>query len=243
MSGCQIARLGYCILRSTGANHIEELSMELHRRVPDGQAVPLTDSEEYCARLERLENQSWKRWLGVQVPYRWNIRRVTRAPGGRPGFVLDVGCGLGRNLVHLGGHGVGIDHNPHAVARARARGVEAFTPEEFERSDHADGQPFDVLLLAHVLEHLDEQQGVTLVRRFSRYVRPGGRLVIITPQEAGQRSDPTHVRFVDFEAAARMAAAAGFRVVSFASFPLPRVLGRVFPYNEFVVRAERLDGS
>ncbi len=40
-----------------------------------------------------------------------------------PGFVLDVGCGLGRNLANIGGYGVGVDHNSESVAVACSRGL------------------------------------------------------------------------------------------------------------------------
>src|SRR4051794_27828148 len=76
-----------------------------------------TEDAAYAYRLARLETVWWKRWLDVQRPYRWNLRRL------EPGFTLDIGCGLGRNLSHLGGDGVGIDHNEESVATARARGL------------------------------------------------------------------------------------------------------------------------
>src|SRR5512134_3456178 len=88
-----------------------------------------TRSREYTERLVRLQRAPWKRWLDVQAPYRWNLRRL------RPGFTLEVGCGIGRNLEHLRGHGVGLDHNPHSVAAARAIGLRAFTPEAFRGSE------------------------------------------------------------------------------------------------------------
>lgn len=192
-----------------------------------------TESAAYADRLTALELRQWKQWLDVQAPYRWNLRRL------RPGFVLDIGCGIGRNLAHLGGHGVGIDHNPACVAGARERGFTAYTPDEFAASVDARPGAFDSLLVAHVLEHLDEDGATDLLRRYLPYVRDDGRLIMITPQEAGQRSDPTHVRFVDIAAAGALAAGLGWRVVRERSFPFPRVAGRVFTYNEFVVVCER----
>ena len=92
-----------------------------------------TDETGYTERLSRLESVWWKRWLDVQRPYRWNLRRLAL------GYVLDVGCGTGRNLINLGGRaaGVGVDHNPTSVAAARARGLEAFLPDDFRASPHA----------------------------------------------------------------------------------------------------------
>ncbi len=79
-------------------------------------SVPKSTADRgYAARLDGLERRRIARWFDVQAPYRRNIRRL------EPGFVLDVGCGLGRNLRHLEGNGVGVDHNPDAVEACRAR--------------------------------------------------------------------------------------------------------------------------
>jgi 2-polyprenyl-3-methyl-5-hydroxy-6-metoxy-1,4-benzoquinol methylase len=190
-----------------------------------------TDDSAYAARLERLEGIWWKRVLDVQRPYRWNLRRLD------PGFTLDVGCGLGRNLTHLDGNGVGIDHNSDSVAVARRRGLKAFTPDEFERSEYAQPGTFDSLLCAHVVEHMPADVAVELLRPFVAYVRPGGKVILITPQERGFRSDPTHVEYFDFAALDRLVGALGLVRQSARSFPLPRAAGHVFTHNEFVVVA------
>lgn len=194
---------------------------------------PSTADRSYTHRLARLQAAWWKQVLGVQAPYRWNLRRL------RPGFVLDIGCGLGRNLAHVDGHGVGIDHNEHSVATARAAGLTVMTPEEFERSEHAVPARFDSLLFAHVLEHLTPQEMEELVGRHLPYLRSDGRVIVITPQERGHASDPTHVTFVDAEAARRLLHGLGLTVTRSYSFPLPRLAGRWFTYNELVTIAQR----
>ena len=52
-------------------------------------------------------------------------------------------------------------------------------------------------------------------------------------------SDPTHVRFVDFDAVERMCVSLGVVVQRRYSFPFPRWAGKVFAYNEFVVVAQK----
>jgi SAM-dependent methyltransferase len=191
----------------------------------------------YAERLARLQTATWKRVLRVQAPLAWNLRRL------QPGFTLDLGCGIGRTLDHLGGFGVGIDVNAHCVGMARARGLTAFTPAEFSSSDYDVPGRFDSLLLAHVAEHLGETQAISLVERYRGLLRPHGRLILIAPQEAGFATDATHVEFLDFSGLTRIAQRAGFEPARTLSFPFPRFAGRLFPYNEFVVVATRREAS
>lgn len=194
-----------------------------------------TKDASYTGRLERLEGVWWKRLVDVQRPYRWNLRRL------RLGFVLDVGCGLGRNLVNLGGGraGVGVDHNAESVAAATRRGLVAFLPDAFRSSPFAVPGRFDALLVAHVAEHMKLDEAKALVREYLPYLRSGGRAVFITPQEAGFRADPTHVEFMDLDALNRLARDAGLEPERAYSFPFPRALGGLFKYNEFVLVARK----
>jgi 2-polyprenyl-3-methyl-5-hydroxy-6-metoxy-1,4-benzoquinol methylase len=196
---------------------------------PEGR--PRTDAPDYAERLKTLEQARWKRWLDVQAPYRWNVRRLDL------GRTLDVGCGLGRNLAHLGGSGVGVDHNAASVAVARERGLEAYTSEEFLAGPHARADAFDSMLAAHVVEHMSEDDAVGLLRTYLPFVRKGGKVVLITPQEKGYATDATHVRFCGFAEVAALCETLGLTVARQYSFPFPRPAGRVFPYNEFVTLA------
>ena len=196
-----------------------------------------TDDAAYTGRLERLESRWLRRVVDVQAPYRWNVRRLGL------GFVLDVGCGLGRNLTHLEGEGVGVDHNADSVKIARDRGLVAFTPDEFLESDFAVTGRFDSLLSAHVLEHLAFDDAAALLRSYLPFVRDGGQVVVICPQRAGFRSDATHVTYLDGPALVRLGEQCGLRTVKVRSFPFPEPIGRVFTYNETILIAEKLAGS
>lgn len=187
-----------------------------------------TRDREYTERLVRLQRAPWKKWLDVQAPYRWNLRRL------RPGFTLEVGCGIGRNLEHLRGQGVGLDHNPHSVAAARAAGLRAFTPGEFRGSEWDRPSAFDSLLLSHVAEHMRRGALMDLLREQLPHVRSGGQLILITPQEVGFASDPSHVEFMDLAFLRGVADELGLERVREFSFPFPRAFGRLFIYNEFV---------
>ncbi|HWB37905.1 MAG TPA: class I SAM-dependent methyltransferase [Rugosimonospora sp.] len=190
-----------------------------------------TQSPEYAERLQRLSGARWKRLVSAQAPYRWNVRRL------RLGWTLDVGCGIGRNLAHLDGHGVGVDHNPTSVAAARDRGLLAYTPDDFRASQFADAGAFDSLLAAHLIEHLEPDAARDILDGYLKYVQPGGLAVFITPQEKGYASDPTHIAWSDFEVLRRLAVDLGLQPEREYSFPFPRGAGRRFRYNEFVLVA------
>jgi 2-polyprenyl-3-methyl-5-hydroxy-6-metoxy-1,4-benzoquinol methylase len=190
-----------------------------------------TREDWYADRLADRESVWWKRFLDVQAPYRWNLRRQ------QLGRTLDVGCGLGRNLRTLGPGSVGVDHNEAAVQECRKRGLVAFTVEEWESGAREAQGAFDAMLLAHVVEHLDDP--ASLLHSYLPSVRSGGRVFMICPQERGYASDPTHVRFTDGSDLEALARECGLRPDGWFSFPFPRFAGRAFTYNEFCLRSAK----
>jgi SAM-dependent methyltransferase len=187
-----------------------------------------TKESGYTDILRKKQLVWWKRLLDVQAPYRWNLQKLN------PGYTLDIGCGIGRNLMYLHGRGIGIDHNLQSVEIANSRGLTAFTPETFTGSGFDVPDSFDTILLAHVAEHMTEEQGVKLLEEYIHFLKPTGRLIVITPQEAGYRSDDTHVEFIDFAKIRNIAGKLNLSVTREYSFPFPRLAGNIFTYNEFV---------
>ena len=187
-----------------------------------------TNKLEYTTRLEELSCARWKKLIGAQAPYRWHIRRVVE------GLVLDVGCGIGRNLAHLDGKGVGVDPNRHSVKLARERGLTVYTVEDFRSSQDALPGRYGTILLAHVLEHMELDEAADLVASYLPFLNSRGRIVVIVPQEAGFRSDRTHIAFVGVDEIARIANSNGLVVEDDYSFPFPRFTGRFFRHNETV---------
>lgn len=185
-----------------------------------------TRGEDYADRLRTRSEARWKQWLDVQAPYRWNLRRQDL------GRTLDVGCGWGRNLVALDRSSVGVDHNAVSVADARTRGFNALTSEEWAASDLRSPETFDSLLFAHIVEHMSADDAAGLVREFLPYLKPGGSVFFICPQERGYAIDPTHVRFTDLDDLAELSRAVGLSPVKSFSFPFPRRAGKLFTYNE-----------
>ncbi len=193
-----------------------------------------TTSAAYAQRLARLEGARWRQLLDVQRPYRWNLRRMDL------GRTLDVGCGIGRNLATLPSGSLGVDHNVSSIELARSRGLDAITTDEFDaRWPEPPQDPgFDSMLLAHVLEHMTPVLGIELLQTYLPHIRR--TVAVICPQERGYRTDATHVTFLDGHDIAGMLEQVGLRVRKVSSFPFPRVAGKVFPYNETVVLADRV---
>jgi SAM-dependent methyltransferase len=198
-------------------------------------AMRTTDASYADHRLEH-ESAWWKRLLDVQRPYRAHLRNL------KLGFVLEVGSGVGRNLEHLRGSSVGVDHNARAIEIVRSRGLTAFLPDDLRASAFGRPGSFDSLLFSHVIEHMTPAEASDLVAGYLDLLRDGGRVVVVTPQEAGFRSDPTHVELMDFATVGGVLRSAGIDVERQYSFPLPRFFGRFFKYNEFVTLGRKRAG-
>lgn len=193
-----------------------------------------TDQKDYTDSLLTRQSKWWKKLLNVQYPYKRNIISL------KPGFVLDIGCGVGRNLLHLNGNGIGVDHNATSVKQCLAQGLRAFTNTEFEKTEYYTPGTFDSILLAHVAEHMTQNETVQLLAGYQHLLKESGRIIVITPQEAGFKSDDTHVAFTDFEKVQSIFNQLGYQSIKQYSFPFPRFVGKFFKYNEFVSIAGKL---
>ncbi|KRF46776.1 bifunctional 2-polyprenyl-6-hydroxyphenol methylase/3-demethylubiquinol 3-O-methyltransferase UbiG [Terrabacter sp. Soil810] len=192
-----------------------------------------TADPDYADRLEHAQRVWWKRVVPVQLPYQLHLRRQ------RLGRTLDVGCGIGRNLRTLGPGSVGVDHNQAAVTYARGLGFDAMTVDEFLANDRAQPAAFDSILLAHVIEHMARPDAEALLRTYLPYLKTGGTVFFICPQERGYASDPTHVWFATGDDLFQLSRTVDLEPQRAWSFPFPRRAGKFFVYNEFCVRATK----
>lgn len=99
-------------------------------------------------------------------------------PGGR---LLDVGCGSGETLRRMAGLGwdvTGVEPDPTAAEAARSIGRMAVVDGDLlaARFPHS---VFDAVVMRHVIEHLHDP--LATLRECQRVLKPGGRLVVVTP--------------------------------------------------------------
>ena len=98
-----------------------------------------------------------------------------------PGTLLDVGCGSGGYAAAMQARGWnvrGTELDPMAAQAARAKHGIAVDVGELADIGYPDGA-FDAITARHVLEHVQEPVG--FLAECWRILRPGGRLVVVTP--------------------------------------------------------------
>lgn len=148
------------------------------RRV--GDAVAIAGDYQYRALTEGPAVQRF--WHDTKL---WLVHRYLRpTPADR---VLDVGCGSGVVAAEIAASGVrsclGLDGNSEAIGFARrqfARPNLSFQQRLVDELDLPDGS-FDAVCCFELIEHIYPDQGVALLRSLARLVRPGGRLLLTTP--------------------------------------------------------------
>ncbi len=124
-------------------------------------------------------------WLLYLLPLRRGgvdseVRYLRACPGGR---LLDIGCGGGKWLAKMRGLGWevrGVDFDAEAVAVAAHRGL-GVDHGSLEAVGYPGGS-FDAITLNHVIEHLPDP--VSTIEECRRLLKPGGHLVMVTPNSA-----------------------------------------------------------
>jgi 2-polyprenyl-3-methyl-5-hydroxy-6-metoxy-1,4-benzoquinol methylase len=101
--------------------------------------------------------------------------------GERIGRLLEIGSGGGTFLAgmrDLGWEVEGIDFDPMAVDGARRQYGLEMKHGLFEDADYPLDH-FDAVAMSHVIEHVSDP--LVLLAKCRRVLRPGGRLVLLTP--------------------------------------------------------------
>jgi SAM-dependent methyltransferase len=161
------------------------------RPLPDPDATLVGHEEGYrdiVAQAKRQPTLTRRRMSALIDRLRWLWHLVDGMPAldrlPIRGRVVDVGSGTGEHvaeLLRLGFDAVGIEPNAQAVAVAARRGLPV-TRGTSEEPGYPPGS-FDTIILNQVIEHLVDPVGA--VTTLSGLLRPGGRMIVLTPNVAG----------------------------------------------------------
>ena len=128
-------------------------------------------------------------WPYTRSRVDWVVRQCRSSA-----MVLEVGCGdaviLGR-LARAGKRVTGVDADDTALALAR----QMFARHGFSGEFYADLSAvketrFDTVILAEVIEHLDDAE--SLIKHLAEFLPPEGRLILTTPIRLLEQSLDTH---------------------------------------------------
>ena len=126
-------------------------------------------------------------WAVQRYWHRLKFKVIDEYGRPEPGMrILDLGCGSGVIADYLASRGaetVGVDVNPQAIQFASANFTRSNLSFQLGLVDELQFPPgcFDQIYLLEILEHLFPAQTHELLCQLRMLLRPGGRLVLTTP--------------------------------------------------------------
>jgi 2-polyprenyl-3-methyl-5-hydroxy-6-metoxy-1,4-benzoquinol methylase len=196
------------------------------------------------------------------VPYEQRRLSILRGliPEGNGDTALDLGCGSGfvsQMLVSRGWSVTSVDLHPENVDRARPRVDRAIHGDAVGVSRSLEGGSYGFICVTELIEHLGESDRVDLLRETGRLARPGGRLLLSTPNKMSPEGlygyyyaelirgvpfrawDATHQRIYSSFGVRAALKRAGWRLRKTVGYyyrgriSLPLVVSHRFPLNRF----------
>ena len=149
----------------------------------------------------------WRRWL----------------PADRNARILDLGCGCGEFLYFLRASGYrhlyGVDLNETEIALARQVGLTDLTCGNALEYLADKSAEFDLISALNLFEHLRKKEILSLLGLVYRALKPGGRLLAVTPNGLSPFGGAT--RYWDFSHETGFTPAAWRQLARLTGFQAP----------------------
>jgi tRNA (cmo5U34)-methyltransferase len=145
---------------------------------------------------DHFDPGTYAEWVRQEIPHYADLQQsiATATEAVRAATVLDLGSGTGETLArvlprHPSARVVGVDESEGmlAVARARLNDYDV-TLQVADLLDPLPAGPFDLVVSALAVHHLDGPGKATLFSRVAAALRPGGRFVlgdVVLPPDGG----------------------------------------------------------
>lgn len=162
--------------------------------------------------------------------------------------ILDCGCGLGRIALAIAKYGStvkGVDVSEYAIEQASKLHTEKNM--EFECVNGVElpyKDEFDKITCYHVLEHLNQKDGETLIKNLYYALKKDGIIVIGVPLEENNiirtcirllatrrfKRDPTHIRFFSLLSIKTELKNAGLEILNCSPYSYYNIKTTEIPY-------------
>ena len=175
----------------------------------------------------------------------WNSSRKLLArciKKGKPGPILDIGCGLGffvECCYRFGVPSIGLEGSAYAVQAAREREPRL----DIRQHDLEDPFPFEegtfsIVMCNQVIEHLPKETAQNALRESYRVLGNGGNLFVYSPSifNREQAREPVHINLHSPKSLKKELTKIGFKKVKRLDSPLKLTWAPLTPLNK-VIRA------
>ena len=173
----------------------------------------------------------------------WNSSRKLLARcirKGKPGPILDIGCGLGLFVeccYKFGIPCIGLEGSEYAVQAVKKREPNLDIRHHYlEDPFPFEDETFSMVMCNQVIEHLTKETARSALRESYRVLSEGGTIIVYSPSiyNLKQVMDPTHINLHSPKSINRELEEAGFKKVKSFNKSLKFELGLLNPLNKLI---------